>query len=145
MQPITTTDNNKRPVSFFDSLINFPATLWEGFDGMLGSDMPISPVETVEENNRLLYLVDLPGVQRENLSVTQEGNLVRVEATRKGRTIHSSLSSSFTVSKRANPETLMAALEDGVLTLSFDLYPTTPATVSGPKQIEVKTGKTSKK
>jgi HSP20 family molecular chaperone IbpA len=141
MQPT----NDKQSNSLFEDLVNWPSAMWRGFDGMFSSDMPITPVETVETDGRLQYLVDLPGVQKDDLSVTQEGNMVRIEATRKGRTIRSNLSSSFTVAKRANPETLAASLEDGVLTLSFDLYKQVSTSINEPKKIEVKTSKSSKK
>lgn len=77
-----------------------------------------SLVKMSANEDKISYYIDLPGVKKEDLSVCQEGNVIRIRGERKGR-VSSVVETQFTAAKTCNLETLQADLFDGVLTISF--------------------------
>ena len=91
------------------------STVFATFEELLHNS---SIVEMSSTEDKVSYYIDLPGVKKEDLSVCQEGNVIRVRGERKGR-VSSVVETQFTVAKACNVETLQADLFDGVLTISF--------------------------
>jgi HSP20 family molecular chaperone IbpA len=105
---------------------------WNTFEKLANSSK--SSVDIEQSDERVSYYIDLPGVKRENLFLTQEGNTIRIKAERKGRT-QSIIETQFTIGRNCDVETLNANLSDGVLVISFR---NRGVVKSEPRQIEVK-------
>lgn len=79
-----------------------------------------SGVDIQRDEDRIYYLIDLPGVNEKDIQITQEGSMVNISAERKNRSTHSTYQTSFTVdTKEVDINSLEAMLDSGVLTISF--------------------------
>lgn len=96
-----------------------------------------SIVETQETDGKINYYVDVPGIKKTDLTVTQEGNMIKVHGERKQRNSKSTIDTQFTISKDCDVDSLEANLADGVLTISFTKKVQQPAQPQV-KQIEIK-------
>ena len=123
--------NNKELIAHY-LFENMFSTLYKN-KSMFGNDT----VPFVIENEKVSYFIDLPGVKKENVEITQEGNIVKVSAERKDKHSHAHISTTFTVSYQCKMETILAKLEDGVLEISFNIKETDKPKVET-KKIEIK-------
>ena len=90
------------------------------FSKTLSSRSPSSSVgfsyQSELKDEELILTCDLPGVKVSDLRVMhEEGNIVNIEATRKGKVT----TGRFTISKTYDVSTPKAVLADGVLELRF--------------------------
>lgn len=114
--------------------------IWSQFDEMIEeySSAFNSTFHTYEEDGKLNYSIDLPGVKEKDLSVLIENGYVKVEAKRSSKGINEEFSTKFKIPSFVETNSLEALLEDGVLTVSLKRIPEIKETEK-PKQIEVKT------
>lgn len=69
------------------------------------------------ENDKIHYSIDLPGVKQKDLDLTCENNQVNI----KGKRQKTNFNYYFILPKKYNQNTAEAALNDGVLKLTFKL------------------------
>ena len=107
-----------------------PASLWNrqkalinDMDRTFSEFRQISPrYEVVNDEDRLMIALDLPGVKTEDVDVSVENNLLTIKGSRRSVTEDSSFSSKFTQSFSLDPvvdvDNISANLADGVLTVT---------------------------
>jgi HSP20 family molecular chaperone IbpA len=120
----------------FDDVLNWNNQLWPT---IFRSDLsaPVSLVESSESDGKIKYMIDVPGVTKEQISLTQEGKYIKIEAERTDKSTVSKYVNTFSISPKAKLETLEASLENGVLCISFDSKVEIESS-SEPKRIEIK-------
>jgi HSP20 family molecular chaperone IbpA len=102
---------------WFDSMATFHNSIWDKFDDMLNITNNLISPSIVD--GKISYTVDVPGIKKEDIDISQEGNTIRVRAERKGK-IQGIVEASFSVSTDCDLNSLSADLADGVLILSFN-------------------------
>lgn len=126
-----------------EDVIGFNNHLWGSFDGLLQmAPIPVAlnpSVEIHEENGKLNYLVDMPGISKDQVSALQEGDYLRIQGERTNGSSKSHFSTTIKVPAKVKAETLQASMRDGVLTLSFDVKGKEELHPS-PKRIEIGSG-----
>lgn len=92
-------------------------------------------MDVYQEDDNLIYLLDLPGFKKENVSITEEKNVVTVTGERKyekeehSNTYHrreckrGRFTRSFELLEGSLPETLSASFENGTLKLTLKNVP----------------------
>lgn len=116
------------------------ATIDRVFDEVFKSTMPSLPTMfdasafrvDISEDDKAIYIeADLPGVEKEDLKVTIEDNLLTIRAERRAETtenkknfyrterVFGSLTRSFTMGENINAEAIEAHFADGVLKLTL--------------------------
>ena len=121
-----------KPLSVFPA---FDSLLSEMLDSSLSLRSNSIGVETkVNEDGSASFSVDLPGVKQDNLSVEVTDSVVTVSAERKTKTSAYTYNKSFNLSEKYDPTTLVAELEDGVLTLTVQPVKSTD---KSPRKVEV--------
>jgi HSP20 family protein len=110
------------------------------------SEVSAPPLDVAETDASFILRLDLPGVRRADLEVSVENNVVTIKARRQppvvpeGATAHRTespggdLYRSFPLPSTANPATIAARLERGVLRVTIDKLPE-----AQPRKIEVTT------
>jgi HSP20 family protein len=93
------------------------------------------PVDIYEDQDELLLLADLPGVEPEGLSVSFEAPELRIEGRRGSGDTESVYSRTFRVSEHIDPNGISAELVAGVLKLRL-----AKAAHTKPRKIEVRAG-----
>ena len=123
----------------FDELLD---TVW-GTRGK-GSGVWHPRVDVTENENAFVILAELPGLSREDISVTVKDNLLTIEgekrrssednenAAHRSERSFGRFSRSFKLSTNVNAEGISAVHKDGVLSLTL-----TKAEAAKPKEIEV--------
>jgi HSP20 family protein len=122
-------------------------TFWRG--GTLADrsfyDGEFSPaVDIAEEDDQYLVKVELPGVSKDDVKITMEGNLLTISGEKKGQKetkknyhalerSYGSFSRSFTLPTTVQGDKVAAEYKDGVLTINLP-----KAEEAKRKQIEVK-------
>ena len=91
------------------------------------------PVDIYEDENELLLLADLPGVEPDGLDVSFEAGELRIEGRRGPAETGRVYTRTFRVSERIDPAGISAELNQGVLKLRL-----TKAEHSKPRKIEVR-------
>jgi HSP20 family protein len=115
---------------------------YDVFDGGAGARWP--RVTLWDAGPHLMLKADIPGVNEKDLNLQLTNDVLTVSGERRvvapeGYSVHrqertpSRFSRSFTLPCRVNPETIGAALKDGVLTVTLPKAPE-----SQPRQITVK-------
>ncbi len=124
----------------FDDVLNWNSHLWPTFNTMFGTteyNNISTLVDTYEADGKIRYCIDIPGVTKDQIKLTQEGKYLKVESERSDKPIVSKFSTTFSVSPKAKSETLEASLENGVLSIVFELK-TDEEIRPEPKRIEIK-------
>jgi len=100
----------------FDHLFDLAIGDYEGSSSYASANFK----QKANEDGTVSYVMemDLPGVKLEDLQVEFENGLISVSAERKTSNRSQSLSKSFSLQEKFDPESLQASLADGVLTLS---------------------------
>jgi HSP20 family protein len=93
------------------------------------------PVDIYEGPDELLLLADLPGVEREGLSVSFEASELKIEGRRGAGDTASVYTRTFRVSEQIDPNGISAELAAGVLKLRL-----AKAAHTKPRKIEVRAG-----
>jgi HSP20 family molecular chaperone IbpA len=91
------------------------------------------PVDIYENENELLLLADLPGVEPDGLNVSFDAGELRIEGRRGPAETGSLYTRTFRVSERIDPAGISAELNQGVLKLRL-----AKAEHSKPRKIEVR-------
>jgi len=91
------------------------------------------PVDIYENDNELLLLADLPGVEPDGLNVSFDAGDLRIEGRRGPAETGSVYTRTFRVSERIDPAGISAELNQGVLKLRL-----AKAEHSKPRKIEVR-------
>jgi HSP20 family protein len=101
-------------------------------------------VDIAEEDDQYLVKVELPGVSKDDVKITMEGNLLTISGEKKGQKetkknyhalerSYGSFSRSFTLPTTVQGDKVAAEYKDGVLTINLP-----KAEEAKRKQIEVK-------
>lgn len=115
----------------FDKLIDkYTSDLLNGIDSNRTFHEGSNNFSVKTENDYLVFSIDLPGVKREDLSVTVIGNILTIKSKRDNKESRTS----WNISKDYNTESVDAMLADGVLTLKIS-----KSSSAATKTIEVKT------
>jgi len=90
----------------------------------------LAPASDIRETpEKLVYEIDLPGIERKDISVSVYGNLLTIRAERKcnrsekkanwlwNESLYGSFATSFTLPDAVDPESVRADYSDGVLTI----------------------------
>ncbi len=89
-------------------------------DSEKATNCSITPRASVSEKDGAYTLeVELPGVKKENVEVSVDGNALTIKATRKNGEVETTYERSFRLSEEVDNENIGASMEDGVLRLSF--------------------------
>jgi HSP20 family protein len=100
-----------------------------------------------ESDNQYLLNADLPGIKKEDININVEDNLLSIEAERRmekeskenkmyrQESYYGIYSRSITLPRDANPDSIDAKFEDGVLHLSIDKFP--PDADNSKRKIEI--------
>lgn len=127
--------------SVVDDAVGINDTLWGSFTGLFDHayvPVALNPnIEFHEENGKLEYSVDMPGISRDQAKIMLDGDYIKIQAEREGRNNKSHFSTTFKVAERAKLDTLAASMKDGVLTLSFEAK-TEEELKPLPRQIEIR-------
>jgi HSP20 family protein len=123
---------------------------WQYRDSAAASWVP--PVDIFEENDAIRIVAEIPGVKREDLKISLEGNLLTIhgtkqqEAEEKTERVHryertyGAFERSFTLPSSVEPKDIKANYDNGVLTVTLP-----KSERAKPRQIEVEvTGKQSR-
>ena len=138
------------PLTAFDRLSDEMNQMFDwSFGGRrLGGNFVISdriPVDVIEESEQFRVRADLPGMAKEDIQVTLEGNTLSLHAERKGevnetkdgyrRTERSfgSFSRRLVLPTRVDPEKIEATYKDGVLEVTV-----AKAESAKPRQIQIR-------
>lgn len=81
------------------------------------------PVDVLENEEELLLVADLPGVQKEDVHVRLENGVIQLEAVRRMDHAEHSYRRSFTMSDRVDIEGARAELDHGILSLHLPKAP----------------------
>ena len=99
---------------------------------MRSSATPRAPDFNVEQDDKAWTVtLDLPGVGREDLSITIEGSIVRIETRAEAKR---AFKAAYELPQDIDAEASAAKLENGVLTLTL----AKKVPVSNARQIEIK-------
>ncbi|MBD66250.1 MAG: heat-shock protein Hsp20 [Halobacteriovoraceae bacterium] len=147
-----TTFSNRSPFFEMDSMfrdmertMSRMLSLWE--QGSMNKSLDQLQNSMFTETDKAFLLeVDLPGVKKENIDITVEGNILSIKGHREdhseedGHRSYGSFSRAITIPSNANIEKIETNLEDGVLEV---MIPKNSESSSSSKKIEVKSGKGS--
>lgn len=126
----------------FDDVLAWNNQLWQSFDEMVGSagntPMLLHPlVNRKDVDSKIVYAIDMPGISKDQVSVVQDGDYLKIEANRLDQNVESKFATNFKISPKAKLETLDASIQNGVLTISFEAK-TDEELHPEPKRIEIK-------
>lgn len=106
-------------------------------DALIPSDIK---ADLTESDNAYVVRLEMPGVASDQFNVTTKENVLTISGnknyTATGKTLrqesfNGKFTRSFTLSRKANMESIKAELKDGVLTLTIEKHPETqPKTIS---------------
>ena len=126
--------------SFFDSM-------WAPLHEEMRDHLLTPRVDVVENDNKYLIDVDMPGVKKEDISITLNNGMLTIEAETKtedeekkdGHVVrkeryYGKIMRSFEIGKDVQESDIDARFEDGVLKL---VAPKTEATAPATKRIEI--------
>lgn len=145
---------NHSPVS--DPVFSRMNGLWQDFDRLFtgvfapdwingGAWMP--PVEVEETGERIRYVLEVPGIRPEDISVTVERNVLTISGEKKAERSEENaayhlterrygrFTRSFQLPARVDADAVTARHENGLLTITL---PKVPA--ARPRQIRIETG-----
>jgi HSP20 family protein len=141
-------------VSFPSEISNLQREMNRMFDSFFrsGADEPgllngnwMPPVDVVEEENEYIVKVELPGVNKDDVKITLESNILTIRGEKKDEKeikeknyhrmerSYGSFQRSFTLPTTVKNDKIDASYKDGVLVVTLP-----KAEESKPKQIEVK-------
>lgn len=123
---------NSIPISsFFSSKVIEEWDPFKEFDSLIRNHQSFTKNYSVASDNDLMTLsVDLPGVKKDNLKVSVDGQRVTIVSKRNEK----ESTQSYNVDEKYDASTIDALLEDGVLTIKFSRKENAKQ-----RQIEVKT------
>lgn len=98
--------------SLIDSM--FESTL----DGLLGKGSSHSFIESTDSGKKIY--IELPGVKKQDIKITTNGNLLTVSADRKGP-MKGTFQKSYSLASNLAIDEVVADYTDGLLTLSVPL------------------------
>lgn len=104
-------------LSVFNDIFNVQA-FEKNFDKILDhwvSDYSYAP----NKNGDYEFFLDVPGLKESDLKIETSGNHIMVSGSRKINDTTRSISKSFTLPSNCDRESIVAHLEDGVLTLTL--------------------------
>jgi len=113
-------------------------TMARHFSDAMRTNNGLMHVEIVEKNGAYKVHADLPGVKKEDISVSVDGNVVSIEATIQGSTDskggkvlfnerhYGQMSRSFTLKNEVDEDKATGKYADGVLTLELPKKPGAP-------------------
>lgn len=122
-------------------------TEWSWFDRLMEEDSVVwSPrVDLIENDNEFVLKADLPGIDKKDLKVQVENNMLTISGERKyenedksdryyrNERFYGRFQRSFSLSDRVKADAIKADYKDGVLTVTLP-----KAEEAKPKQIEIK-------
>lgn len=120
--------------------------------GAAATGQPYAPaIDVRADGEKVVFHCDLPGVRREDLSVTLENGVLTVRGERKYRAgpenervwlgrCYGAFARSFTLPEGLNEQGLSAELADGVLTISVPKLPK-----ATPRRIEIRSAAAPKR
>jgi len=116
--------------------LNRLGTVWDRlFDNYYHSTAPVT--DLYEDDANYYVRVELPGVKREAVELSLENSVltlgVKAQRTDESQALHYTVSRSISVPENVRQDTILAKLEEGVLTVTLPKAATTPSRV-----IEVK-------
>jgi HSP20 family protein len=125
-----------------DLLTNFDRVV-DRFFGPQDGRFGVLPADVWEDENNIMLELELPGLKPEEVNVSFEDGLLRIEGERKepehkGETyiserVYGKFSRTFQLPKVIDPQTMQANFHDGVLVVTCPKKPETR-----PKKIEIK-------
>ena len=77
-------------------------------------------VHNYSNDTKLFYSVDVPGMTKDDIKITINNNNIKIVGERKDEHREMSISKSFTLSKQIDLDSVVASVDNGVLTVSFD-------------------------
>tara|TARA_B100001057_G_scaffold467858_1_gene526403 strand:+ start:497 stop:892 length:396 start_codon:yes stop_codon:yes gene_type:complete len=85
-------------------------------------------VHNYSDDTKLFYTVDVPGMTKHNIKITINNWNMKIVGERKDEHREMSISKSFTISKHIDLDSVVANVDNGVLTVSFDKIKPTNST-----------------
>jgi HSP20 family protein len=132
------------PLSMIEELNELSGKFWEAWPEMTGGDI-VPRTEMYEDNGNLIVKTEMPGINKEDVDISLEGDILTLKAEKKEEEVteeadyyarevrYGNYSRSVKLPFRINNEKIEATLENGVLELKLP-----KAEEAKPKKIEVK-------
>ena len=94
-----------------------------------------SEICNITEDGKYIRSYEVPGLKAEDIKIEIKKGVISIKGERKLKNSHKSYTTHFTVSPKFNADTLVAELENGILTIMIDPHTKINDVVS--KKIEV--------
>jgi len=72
-----------RPMSLIDEIEDIASDLWTAWRPLVSSNNLIPHTEMYEENDQLVMKTELPGIKKEDLDITLDGDMLTIKAEKK--------------------------------------------------------------
>lgn len=115
--------SSSRTLDFFSPIrFGYPINLLEDYPYISStlSRFNDNVVHSYSDDTKLFYTVDVPGMTKNNIKITINNRDVKIVGERKDEHREMSISKSFTLSKQIDVDSVVASVENGVLTVSFE-------------------------
>ena len=103
------------PINFFDDYPSITRTLSNTL-----SRCDDNIVHSYSDDTKLFYTVDIPGMTKNDIKLTINNWIVKIVGERKDEHREMSISKSFTLNKNIDVDSVIAIVDNGVLTISFE-------------------------
>ena len=100
------------PISFLEDYPYITSTLSRFNDNDI--------VHSYSDDTKFFYSVDVPGMTKNDIKITINNWIMKIVGERKDEHREMSISKSFSVSKNVDVDTVIANVDNGVLTISFE-------------------------
>ena len=118
------------PLSLFEDIDAFMRGLWHSWQPFALGERLLPQTDMYEENGRLVLKTELPGVNKEDLDITLEGDRLTIKAEKKEETVEGTTHHareryygqylrSITLPYPIKEEKVSATLEEGVLEINL--------------------------
>lgn len=77
-------------------------------------------VHSYSDDIKLCYTIDVPGMTKHDIKITINNWIIKIVGERKDEHREMSISKSFSLSKNVDVNSVIAIVENGVLTISFE-------------------------
>jgi HSP20 family protein len=119
-----------RPLSLFEDIDTLTRGIWESWQPFMSGERLLPQTDMYEENGRLVLKTELPGVDKEDLDVTIEGDRLTIKAEKKEETAEEATHHareryygqyfrSITLPYPVREENVSATMEKGVLEITL--------------------------
>jgi len=115
--------SSSRALDFFSpARFGYPITFLEDYPYITStlSRFNDKVVHSYSDDTKLFYSVDVPGMTKHDIKITINNWILKIVGERKDEHREMSISKSFSLSKNIDVDSVIANVDNGVLTISFE-------------------------